>query len=63
MIYKTLTYGRTSTLTDRGDERLEVTIELDETDDPVEALEQVRQFVINELHKIDSPLPAADLPI
>lgn len=50
MIYKTITYGRTKNLGNYQSERLDISIELEEMDDPVEAIERLKQFVISSLY-------------
>lgn len=50
MIYKTLTYGRTKNLGNYQSERLDVSAELEETDDPVEVLEELKKFVLTSLY-------------
>lgn len=50
MIVKTLTYGRTKNLGNYQSERLDITVELDETDDPKGALTEAKQFVLAALY-------------
>lgn len=54
MIYKTLSYGRTKSLGNYQSERLDITIELEEMDDPVEELEKLRVLVMKQLYSPES---------
>jgi hypothetical protein len=65
MIYKTISYGRTKNLGNYESERLDISIELEEMDDPVEKLDELRQLVMgqlyperkNELQLLDEGMP------
>lgn len=50
MIYKTISYGRTKNLGNYQSERLDITIELEEMDDPVEELEKLKVLVSKQLY-------------
>lgn len=53
MIYKTISYGRTKNLGNYQSERLDITIELEQMDDPVDELEKLKAFVTASLYPPD----------
>lgn len=63
MIYKTISYGRTKNLGNYESERLDISVELEEMDDPVERLEELRQLVIGQLYPEQPQLPANQAPL
>ncbi|WNZ28186.1 hypothetical protein HJG54_35320 (plasmid) [Leptolyngbya sp. NK1-12] len=50
MIYKSISYGRTKNFGNYQSERLDITIELEEVDDPVEELEKLKALVSKQLY-------------
>ena len=57
MIYKTISYGRTKNLGNYESERLDITIELEAMDDPIEKLDELRQLVTGQLYPEQKPEP------
>lgn len=63
MIYKTISYGRTKNLGNDESERLDISIELEEMDDPVERLNELRQLVIGQLYPPELQPPTVEAPL
>lgn len=50
MIYKTLSYGRTRSLGNYQSERLDISVDLEEDDDPVLVFQQLKTLVLEQLY-------------
>lgn len=62
MIYKTISYGRTKNLGNYESERLDISIELEAMDDPVEKLDELRQLVVGQLYPEQPQPPTLEAP-